>query len=216
MKRITNIGLKASAILFSSVMLFACQNERHPGYEYAPDMYESVPLEPYKQVKQNQYNPGGLNMREPATGTIARGKMGYNLYLSQDTAEVAGVELKNPLARNEQNLTEGKVLYARFCSPCHGAEGAGDGLVGEKFLGVPSYTAGRVSTLPAGHIYHVITNGRGRMMPHGSQVNPNERWKIVMYVQQLQRGEGGAVTATEEQAGQEAAETGTDNPVTGN
>lgn len=216
MKNLTNIGLKATAILFSAALFAACRNEQDPGLEYAPDMYHSVPLDPYSQVKPNQYNPGGLNMRVPAAGTVARGKMGYNLYLSQDTAEVAGVELKNPLASNEQNLAEGKVLYARFCSPCHGATGAGDGLVGEKFLGVPSYQAGRVATLPAGHIFHVITNGRGRMMPHGSLVNPTERWKIVMYVQQLQRGEGNAGSATTAETSQEAAEEGTENPVTGN
>jgi len=28
------------------------------------------------------------------------------------------------------------------------------------------------------------------MMPHGSIVNPEERWKIAMYVRVLQRGEG--------------------------
>ncbi|QCR21017.1 cytochrome c [Pontibacter sp. SGAir0037] len=216
MKRLTNIGLKASAILFSSALLLACSNEQDPGLEYAPDMYHSVPLDPYSQLAPNQYNPGGLNMRVPATGTVARGKMGYNLYLSQDTAEVAGVELKNPLPYNQENLEEGKVLYARFCSPCHGEQGDGQGLVGAKFKGVPSYSAGRVASLPAGHIFHVITNGRGRMRPHGSQVNPTERWKIVMYVQQLQTGQADAGTATESEAGQEAAETGTDNPVTGN
>ncbi len=37
-----------------------------------------------------------------------------------------------------------------------------------------------------GHIYHVIEWGRNRMMPHGSQVNPEERWKIAMYVHVLQ------------------------------
>jgi mono/diheme cytochrome c family protein len=216
MESLRNIGLKASAILFSSVVLLACKNETHPGYEYAPDMYESVPLDPYSQVKTNQFNPGGLNMREPAPGSVARGKMGYNMYLSQDTAEVAGVELKNPLARTEQNLAEGKVLYARFCAPCHGEQGDGQGLVGQKFKGVPSYSAGRVAELPAGHIYHVIANGRGRMMPHGSQVNPTERWKIVMYVQQLQTGEADAGAPVESETERDAAETGTPDPVTGN
>ncbi|WP_345600388.1 hypothetical protein, partial [Thermocatellispora tengchongensis] len=41
-----------------------------------------------------------------------------------------------------------------------------------------------------GHIYHVIQWGKGRMMPHGSQVNPEERWKIAMYVRALQLGKG--------------------------
>ncbi|PVY41661.1 c-type cytochrome [Pontibacter virosus] len=197
MKGLLNLGFKASAILFSGAMLVACSNEKDPGLEFAPDMYHSIPLDPYSQVKENLYNPGGMNMREPAQGTVARGKMGYNMYLSKDEAEVAGVELKNPLEKNELNLAEGQVLYTRFCAPCHGDQGDGQGLVGQKFKGVPSYSAGRVATLPEGHIYHVIANGRGRMLPHGSQVNPTERWKIVMYVQQLQGGEVPAPAADE-------------------
>ncbi|GHA73156.1 c-type cytochrome [Pontibacter akesuensis] len=214
MKRYKTLGLKASALFFSSAVLFACGDKSNPGYEYAPDMYHSVPLDPYSQIKENKFNPAGMNMREPAKGTVPRGMQGYNLYLSVDTAEVAGVELANPLKRTELNLAEGQVLYSRFCAPCHGEQGDGQGLVGIKFKGVPSYTAGRVAELPAGHIYHVITYGRGRMMPHGSQVNPTERWKIVMYVQQLQKGEVGA--AVEEEVEEEAGgETITDNPVTG-
>ncbi|CAM3698076.1 c-type cytochrome [Pontibacter korlensis] len=216
MKRISKIGFKASAILFSAAILISCSNEQEPGLEYAPDMYHSIPLDPYSQIKDNKYNPAGMNMREPAKGTVARGKKGYNLYLSEDNAETAGNELKNPLAYNEENLAQGKVLYTRFCAPCHGEQGDGQGLVGQKFKGVPSYSVGRVAELPAGHIFHVITYGRGRMMPHGSQVDPTERWKIVMYVQQLQKGEAAAATPTDSQAAEEAnGEPGTDNPVTG-
>lgn len=196
-----NIGLKASAVLFSSAMLVACSNEQDPGLEYAPDMYHSVPLDPYSQIKENKYNPGGMNLRQPAAGTVARGKQGYNMYLSADNAEAAGTELVNPLEVTSEHLAEGKILYARFCAPCHGEQGDGQGLVGQKFKGVPSYTAGRVAELPGGHIYHVITNGRGRMMPHGSQVDPNERWKIVMYVQQLQKGETGTTVEPAAAAG---------------
>ncbi|RIJ33427.1 c-type cytochrome [Pontibacter oryzae] len=215
MKKFTSLGLKASTILFSSAVFFACSNEQEPGLEYAPDMYHSIPLDPYSQIKENKFNPGGMNMREPAKGTVARGKEGYNLYLSVDTAEVAGVELTNPLAASNANLAEGKVLYTRFCAPCHGEQGDGQGLVGVKFKGVPSYSAGRVAELPAGHIFHVITNGRGRMMPHGSQVNPTERWKIVMYVQQLQKGETNVPAAGAEAEDTAAGESITDNPVTG-
>ena len=217
MKRFSKQGFKASAVLFSAAVLFACNNNESPGYEYAPDMYQSIPIEPYNQVEPNNYNPGGMNMREPAKGTVPRGKQGYNLYLSADTAEVAGVELQNPLINNMEHLAQGKVLYSRFCAPCHGEQGDGQGLVGIKYKGVPSFSAGRVAELPAGHIYHVIAVGRGRMMPYGSQLNPTERWQVVMYVQQLQKGEGaGATIPTGEEVENEAGgEEITDNPVTG-
>ncbi|WP_242922330.1 c-type cytochrome [Pontibacter liquoris] len=216
MKRFTIIGFKASAVLFATASLVACGSDDGRGVEYAPDMYHSIPLDPYSQIKEEKYNPYGMNMRQPAYGTIARGKEGYNMYLSQDTAEVAGVELTNPLPHTEENLAKGKVLYSRFCQHCHGEQGDGQGLVGQKFKGVPSYSAGRVASLPAGHIFHVITNGRGRMRPHGSLVNPTERWEIVMYVQQLQKGITDTAAPADKQAADEAGGTpGTDNPVTG-
>jgi hypothetical protein len=40
-----------------------------------------------------------------------------------------------------------------------------------------------------GHIWHTITFGRNRMWPHASQINPDDRWKIVLYVQTLQNQE---------------------------
>ena len=43
-----------------------------------------------------------------------------------------------------------------------------------------------LKNLNDGHIYHVITYGIRRMWPHASQVNPEERWKIVHYVHRLQ------------------------------
>ncbi|GAB3537561.1 hypothetical protein GCM10027443_30820 [Pontibacter brevis] len=223
MKRFSKISLQASAVLFSSALVFACNDPQSPGLEYAPDMYHPVALDPYSQVKENKYNPGGMNMREPAQGSVARGKQGYNLYLSIDTAEVAGVELTNPLLTQqdrqgisaEEHLARGKVLYSRFCAPCHGEQGDGQGLVGVKYKGVPSFSAGRVAELPEGHIYHVIAQGRGRMMPYGSQLNPTERWQVVMYVQQLQKGAGADVATTEQTEEEAGGETITDNPVTG-
>ena len=203
------VSAKATLALLSSALLVSCSSEQHPGLEYAPDMYHAIPMDPYSQIEgnYNKYNPHGMNLRMPVSGTVARGKMGYFNYIGKDSAEVAGRELKSPLAVTPQVLDEGKVLYSRFCAHCHGESGEGDGLVGQKFKGVPSYTAGRVATLPAGHIYHVITFGKGRMMPHGSQVNPEERWKIVAYVQTLQKG-GAADTAATATTATSAMETG--------
>ncbi|MFC6997897.1 c-type cytochrome [Rufibacter roseus] len=206
------IGAKASFVLLSSAFLFSCGNDpQDPGLEYAPDMYNHVGYEPLKQIEgnKNAINPHGMNMRVPASNTIARGNLGFYTHISKDSAEVAGRELKNPLAANSANLGEGKVLFQRFCSPCHGQEGAGDGLVGAKFKGVPNFTQGRYASLPDGHIYHVIQNGRGRMMPHGTQVNPEERWKIAMYVRQLQKG---IVDVAEDEATEKQGSLVTDAP----
>ena len=58
---------------------------------------------------------------------------------------------------------------------------------GKVYKGIPKYNAKALRGLSEGHIFHVITHGKGRMYPHASQVSPEERWKIVRYVQVLQQ-----------------------------
>ncbi|WP_239691936.1 c-type cytochrome [Hymenobacter coccineus] len=153
-------------------------------------MYESIPYEPLRQTGYNTINAFGINERTPATGTVARGKLNYYDHIPKDSVGIAERTLRNPLAYTKVNLEEGKLLYSRYCQHCHGEQGNGQGPVGLKFKGVPNYATGQYTKMNDGHIYHVIQWGRNRMMPHGSQVNPQERWKIAMYVRALELGKG--------------------------
>lgn len=184
------LTLQASAVLLASVFTTACNRADDPGLEYAPEMYESIPYDPLRQVNANTVNPMGLNERTPAVGTVPRGKANYYTHIAKEDVATAETTLRNPFPYTKAHLEEGKVLYSRYCQHCHGEGGAGDGPVGAKFKGVPNYSAGAYKTMNDGHIYHVIQWGRNRMMPHGSQVNPEERWKIAMYVRALQLGKG--------------------------
>ena len=186
------LSLRVSALLLSAgLATTACTHDGNdPGVEYAPEMYESLPYEPLRQTSFNTINAFGINQRTPANGTIPRGKLNYFDHIPKDSVGIAERKLHNPYAYTKANLEEGKVLYTRICSHCHGEQGNGQGPVGLKFKGVPNYATGYYKNMNDGHIYHVIQWGRNRMMPHGSQVNPEERWKIAMYVRVLERGEG--------------------------
>jgi mono/diheme cytochrome c family protein len=193
---LSSIGL--ASVLFMS----ACGDDHNDtGTQYAPQMYDPVGYEPYKQTKANPVNANGLNMRDPARGTVSRRNyhttfgtgdsattdlMVYNI--PKDSIEIAERTLTNPIPNTPAALEEGKIMYERYCVHCHGEGGKGDGLVGQQYKGVPSYSAGNYKTMNDGHIFHVITHGKGRMWPHGSQMTPEERWKIVMYVHKLQQG----------------------------
>jgi len=186
-----NLSLRVSALLLSLGLASACTHDGNdPGLEYAPEMYEPIPYEALKQTGYNRVNAFGINQRTPANGTVPRGKLNYYTHIPKDSVGIAERSLRNPFTYTKVNLEEGKVLYTRICAHCHGEAGAGDGPVAAKFKGVPNYAAGAYKTMNDGHIYHVIQWGKGRMMPHGSIVNPEERWKIAMYVRVLQRGEG--------------------------
>ncbi len=180
----------------------SCKRDHNDtGVEFAANMYDAVGYEPYRQIRPNTINAYGLNMREPARGTVSRQNyhttfgtgdsattdlMVYNI--PKDSIGIAERVLHNPIPQTDKTLEEGKVLYGRYCTHCHGEGGKGDGLVGKEYKGVPNYSSDAYKTMNDGHIFHVITNGKGRMWPHGSQMTPEERWKIVQYVHKLQQG----------------------------
>ena len=108
----------------------------------------------------------------------------------------SGKFAKNPLEINEKNLKEGEALYGMFCAHCHGPEGNGGGSIGHPiYSNIPHYndkkqirrTGKTMSELKAGHIFHSITYGVNAMGPHSSQLSEDERWKLVMHVQKLQK-----------------------------
>jgi len=164
-------------------------DENSPGVEFMPDMYRSPSLETnlFDVIKKEDGSYDTvLSNRKPVAGTIARGYMPYAYPNTIEGYEAAGTNLHNPLSKNEANLKEGEILYGKFCSPCHGAGGEGDGLVGGKLPGAPPSYKTVLKTLPEGKIFHSITYGKNLMGSHAGQLTKEERWKLVMYVQKLQ------------------------------
>lgn len=216
-----NLVLKTftgSAIVFS---MMAC-NPESPGLEYMPDMYRSPAVEAY--VDNSEYgNTEIQSVRKPVVGTIPRGYKPYAYPNSLEGYEASGAEMINPLEVNEKNLAAGKVLYTSMCSHCHGKKGDGKGSITHPVYGaVPSYAdatpnrrGGRaMKDLKAGHIYHTIMYGLNAMGPHASQINGEERWKIILYVQTLQGSEKESETAkTSEEENQSEEEVQTEENI---
>ena len=175
----------------ASIVITSCKDKRSTGWEYAPNMYEHIAFDP------DQKNPNfkdGKTAQVPPAGTIPVGFVRFNYPNTMDGYNLASTEVKNALALTSKHLTEGKKLYTTFCAPCHGLTGQGDGLVTTHDAGVkpPSYSAGQSSRggamkdLTDGKIYHTITYGVNAMGSYASQLAPEERWKVVMYVHHLQ------------------------------
>jgi cytochrome c5 len=192
------LSIILATAFFATACFTSCNNDGGSSWEFAPNMYRSVGYEPYSQTEKNNINKNGMNMRLPVPGTVSRRNyqtsfdssgrdlMIYNV--PKDSIEIAERVLINPVPNNDKTLAEGKVLYNRYCQHCHGEGGEGNGLVADQYKGVPNYKADAYLNMNDGHIFHVITHGKGRMWSHGSQVTPEERWKIVHYVHKLQKG----------------------------
>ena len=190
MNKIKVLGIAIVAVSATAVIT-ACSDKRSTGWEYAPNMYEHIAYDP------DQANPNfkdGKTAQKPPAGTIPVGFVTFDYPNNKDGYEKAGAEVKNTLPQTPANLAEGKELFISFCSPCHGMNGQGDGLVvAHGFPPPPSYSSGQSSRggamkdLTDGKIYHTITYGVNAMGSYASQLAPEERWKVIMYVHHLQQ-----------------------------
>jgi hypothetical protein len=122
----------------------------------------------------------GRSARPLVENTVARGSV---------EGEMAGTKESNafPLPVNWDLLERGEDRYKIFCTPCHGLQGDGNGMVAMRGMKhPPSYHQDRLRQVPNGYIYDVITNGFGAMLGYSAQIPPRDRWAIVAYVRALQ------------------------------
>jgi mono/diheme cytochrome c family protein len=189
MNKIRIFGATMIAIA-ATVVVSSCHDKTSTGYQYAPNMYEHIAYDP------DQKNPNfkdGKTAQLPPAGTVPIGFTRFDYPNTRAGYDQAGAEVKNMLEQTQANYAEGKVLYEHFCSPCHGNTGQGDGLVvAHGYPAPPSYSKGQSSRggamkdLNDGKIYHTITYGVNAMGSYASQLAPEERWKVIMYVHHLQ------------------------------
>lgn len=183
------LGTAVIAVV-ASVVTTSCNDKRSTGWQYAPNMYEHIAYDP---DQKNENFKDGKTAQVPPANTTPIGFTRFDFPNGKEGYEAASTGIVNPLQATAQNLADGKKLYTTFCSPCHGAKGAGDGEVTKHgFPAPPNYATGNSSRggamkdLTDGKIYHTITYGVNSMGSYASQLAPEERWKVVMYVHQLQ------------------------------
>ena len=137
-----------------------------------------------QMADQPSYKTGELTLR-PASGSIPmEPRRTWAMRLPPGSATPS-----NPVIVDPSVLAQGKQLYADNCGFCHGASGKGDGKVGEVYAPPPANLhLPRLVSATDGHLYEVITNGYSTMPAFYQRLTPAERWQIVAYVRELQRG----------------------------
>ncbi len=134
-------------------------------------------------TQQNRYGtysaaelwPDGTSARPLPAHVVAQGD------LDRDK------EAANPPPVTPALLKRGRERFDIYCSPCHGLDGQGDGMVVLRgFPHPPSYLEPRLLAAPAGTFYDAITKGYGVMYSYADRVEPRDRWAIVAYIRALQ------------------------------
>lgn len=195
MKRITYISALVTACV---VMATSCSDKRKPGHVYMPDMAYSRAYDDYALLDSNAFtmNPadrGGKQIyfdAKPVEGTMRRGDVTARYELPNDsTGYKMSAAVKNPFdSISVSDMAESQRLFNIYCAICHGEKGTANG---------PLATAGHIGgvanlTLPVyvdmadGTMFHSITYGKNNMGSYASQLNRDQRWKIIKYVRTLQ------------------------------
>lgn len=148
----------------------------------------------YNQAKKrplagSEFYRDGLASRVPPAGTVARG------WLQEDRILATGIgpdgkfvaALPAAVTFDKALLLRGRQRFDVFCSPCHGRQGNGQGMIVQRgFKQPPSYHIDRLRSQPIGYFFDVMTNGFGQMSSYASQVPVADRWAIAAYVRTLQ------------------------------
>ena len=181
----TGIIIRIAMILLVFAFVSCDRSREDKGYEYFPDMAHGPD---YRTYSENPVMEDGRTMRKPVEGTVPRHMQPYPYTADFEGRELAGQNLKNPHVINPRFLEEGKALYDIFCAQCHGVEGDGKGWLhtsGKYVIPPTNLISDEIMAQPEGELYHVITAGWGVMGEHGSLITPEQRWKIVAFVEHI-------------------------------
>jgi hypothetical protein len=195
-----------------------------PHYHIFPDM-DFQPK--FKSDQENDLFADGRENRGEIQGTIARGWLEedttFYLGLTQETGgewlggfpakypDAPGIvpTLRNqPFAVDDKLLHRGQNRFNIYCTPCHGYDGRGAGMVPTRVKEGGGVWAARnlvdpggsVVAIPNGQLFNTITNGfPPTMMGYGAQIPAADRWAIVAYVRALERSQ---IATADDQKGQ--------------
>ena len=175
-----------------------------------------------KSDQANDLFPDGRANRGEITNTVARGWLEddevfyHGLQVGDggaqwttgfpaqypDSPAIAPDLRGRPFAVDMKLLERGKNRFEIYCTPCHGYDGRGIGMVptrvrqnggnfdARNLVEAPGKTAaGVVVQMPNGQLFNTISNGFNRMMGYAGQIPAWDRWAIVAYVRALERAQ---------------------------
>lgn len=201
--------LSCTGLLIASLLLAGCRGQLSPN----PPIHPNWNMDSQKRVEaqeENLFFKDRRGMRPLIEGTVARG------WLRADSAWYAGkdqagnyVKALPAVAQKAQRsevmkrlgyqpgqaikldtalIARGQEQYNVFCTPCHGYNGDGKGIVTKYSNGlVPQNLHSEyVRKMAPGQIYEAMAKGVRSMPAFSSQLEVFDRWAIVAYVRALQ------------------------------
>jgi hypothetical protein len=160
-----------------------------------------------RPLSPSDFFADGRSERPLLENTVAHGAIENDAY--NVSKEFAGFPAAVKV--NEKLLARGQDRYKIFCTPCHGLQGDGNGMIAARGMKhPPSYHIDRLRQAPNGYFYDVISNGFGAMYSYSERIPPGDRWAIVAYVRALQLSRNAKVADLSAEARQKLENSGTE------
>lgn len=165
---------------------------------------KNLPLSP------SDFFEDGRSERPLMENTVARGSLvDDQLYVPKDSNAF-------PLPVNRELLERGQSRYKIFCTPCHGLQGDGNGMISMRGMKhPPSFHQDRLRQAPNGYFFDNITNGFGAMYGYSAQIPSRDRWAIIAYVRALQLSRNAKVADLPAELREKLNQSGSSNDSTG-
>ncbi len=185
---------------------FRGQKMTHPPIEIFPDMDHQPKVQPQHPSRFFSDTRGA---RKPVEGTVPMGYTVPGIYYQTAAnnigersgftnapdyfntgrmGEVYGDGI--PAEVTPAFMTRGQERFNINCAICHGATGAGDGIIKSYgMVTIASLQDERIRTMPDGQIFSTITNGKNTMGAYGPQIALDDRWAIIAYLRALQKSQ---------------------------
>lgn len=99
----------------------------------------------------------------------------------------ASVKMKNPVAKSDATVAEGKTLYMKHCKSCHGAKGLGDGPKSKELdTNCGDFSTKETASMSDGELFYKIKEGRDDMPSFKKKITDDEEiWSIVNFMRTL-------------------------------
>ena len=94
----------------------------------------------------------------------------------------------NPIKSSSASINEGKDLYLKNCSKCHGQAGLGDGPKAKLLdTSVGDFTDKAFQSQTDGEMFYKTWKGRGDMPGYKGKVSDDDIWKMIVFMRTLKK-----------------------------
>jgi mono/diheme cytochrome c family protein len=128
---------------------------------------------------------------EVAFAALPAGVVPIEEYYAPAPSVAEAAAMKNPVEPNSTNIERGRVYYGYYCAFCHGANGNGEGPVGQSYMPRPTdLRTDKVRKMTDGELMRAMLVGTGHEPVLEYTIDAPKRWYIVTYVRWLQSQPG--------------------------